>query len=176
MPKAVGLLVPPTINVVGTTLFFFAPRIDPRLRRRGSAAIPAQRRAWRTARLGLSGFITTVCVVVVAVAAGWQLDVGWVCSMGGLVLLAIVGNAMANLEPNYLMGIRTPWTLEDPATWRATHRFGSRVMVFGSVALGLVGLFLPGIILSAFFAGFIALLALGAFGYSAWFYQQHAAQ
>ena len=175
MPKAPGLLLPPTINVLVTALFALAPRIDPRLRRRGAGDF-SQRRAWRAMRLGVSGFIAGVCLVVIAAAAGWQADVGRVCLMGMLILFAIIGNFLGRLEPNYLLGIRTPWTLEDPTTWRATHRLGSRVMVFGSLALLLVGFFVPSLVLLGMTGGFVVLLVLGSLGYSAWFYQRHAAR
>ena len=175
MPKAAGLLVPPAINVLVTALFALAPRIDPRLRRRAAGDF-GQRRAWRAIRLGVSGFITAVCLLVIAAAAGWQADVGRVCLMGMLILFAIIGNFLRSLEPNYLLGIRTPWTLEDPTTWRATHRLGSRVMVFGSLALLLVGCFVPSVVLFGLIGGFVALVVVGGLGYSAWFYQRYVAR
>ena len=73
------------------------------------------------------------------------------------------------------MGIRTPWTLEDPATWRATHRLGSRAMVFGSVALLIVGVFVSSAVQLGLLIGFVVVLAVGSLGFSAWFYQTHSA-
>lgn len=176
MPKAAGLLMPPSINILITVLFGLVPRFVPSLHRGGPVAIVGQRRIWRAARLCQSAVFTTICMVAAVAAAGWQLDIGWACSMAGLILFAAIGNLLANIQPNYLMGIRTPWTLDDPATWRATHRVGSRVMFFGSLALLMVGCFVPGTVLVALLLGFIALLALGGLGYSAWFYQKHAAR
>ena len=110
----------------------------------------------RGCRLGLAAFVTALSLMIITTAAGWRVDNGRVCCGGtSLLLLMVVGNYLANLEPNCLMGIRTLWTLEDPATWRATHRLGSRVMVFGSLAL------------------FVVVPATGSFGFSAWFYQTH---
>lgn len=177
MPKAAGLLVPPAINVLVTALIAFVPRIAPRLLHRGEPVLGTGarlRRVWRWLRLVLSTFVAGICMVAASAATGWRLDVGWACSMGGLVLLVVCGNFLANLEPNYLFGIRTPWTLEDPTTWRATHRLGSRVMVFGALALLLVGAFVPGAILTGLLLGFVFLLTLGSLGYSAWFYQRRA--
>jgi uncharacterized membrane protein len=59
-----------------------------------------------------------------------------------LLLLAIMGNYLGNLRPNYFAGIRTPWTLESPETWRATHRLGGRLMFFGSLLLFVLQFFL----------------------------------
>lgn len=41
-----------------------------------------------------------------------------------LIFFAILGNYLTALRPNYFIGIRTPWTLENADTWRAPHRSG----------------------------------------------------
>ena len=175
MPKVPGLLLPPTLNVFLCALITLLPRIDPRLRRHGSNTTRGQRRAWRAFRLGFSGLLTVVSLVVLAAAVGWRPDVSRVCVCGALILLVIVGNFMSGLEPNYLMGIRTPWTLEDPATWRATHRLGGRIMVFGSLVALAAGFFVSCTVQLGLLAGFAVVLALWSLGYSAWFYRTHAA-
>ena len=174
MPKTTGLLVPPAVNVVLCAIIAWVPRIDPRLRRRGGASDLGQRRAVRGFRLGFSAFMTAICLMVIAAVAGWRMDIGRICCTGSLMLFAVVGNYLANLEPNYMMGIRTPWTLEDPATWRATHRMGSRVMVFGSLTLLAVSFFVPSAAQLGLLIGFGVALALWSLGYSAWFYQTHS--
>jgi uncharacterized membrane protein len=42
---------------------------------------------------------------------------------------------MNNIKPNYFVGIRTPWNLEDPENWRKTHRLGSKLWFFGGLIL-----------------------------------------
>ena len=175
MPKAPGLLLAPVLNVILCVVIAWLPRVDPRLRRGGSVTELGQRRAWRGCRLGYSAFMTAVSLAVIAAAAGWRMDIGRICFSGTFLLLAVLGNYLANLEPNYLLGIRTPWTLEDPATWRATHRLGSRVMVFGSVALFIVGFFVSSAVQVGLLIGFVVALAVWSLGYSAWFYQTHGA-
>lgn len=44
-------------------------------------------------------------------------------------LLIIAGNYMQQAKPNYLIGIRTSWTLANTEVWRKTHRFASKSMV-----------------------------------------------
>ncbi|WP_105318058.1 DUF1648 domain-containing protein [Thermus tenuipuniceus] len=39
----------------------------------------------------------------------------------GLVF-GLLGLLLPHLPPNYLAGVRTPWTLEDPEVWRKVHR------------------------------------------------------
>lgn len=50
------------------------------------------------------------------------------------VLMIALGNVMPRLPRNGLVGIRTPWTLADPAVWERTHRLGGYLIT----AAGLV--------------------------------------
>lgn len=52
------------------------------------------------------------------------------------VLMIALGNVMPKLPRNGLIGIRTPWTLADPAVWERTHRVGGYLVT----AAGLVSL------------------------------------
>ena len=52
------------------------------------------------------------------------------------VLMIALGNVMPKLPRNGLVGIRTPWTLADPAVWERTHRLGGYLIT----AAGLVSL------------------------------------
>ena len=59
------------------------------------------------------------------------------------ILYAILGNYMKTIRANYFVGIRTPWTLENEAVWKATHRMGGvlwfaggLIIVAGSLVLG----------------------------------------
>lgn len=47
--------------------------------------------------------------------------------LGGF--MAILGNLMHNIKPNYFIGMRLPWTLDNENNWRKTHQFGSKVWV-----------------------------------------------
>lgn len=55
---------------------------------------------------------------------------------GVFVLLILLGNPMGKVQPNFYVGIRTPWTLASVRVWRATHRLAGQLMV----ASGLLGL------------------------------------
>jgi len=53
------------------------------------------------------------------------------------------GNYFPTLKPNYFIGIKTPWTLENETVWKATHQLGGKLWFFGGVVLTLLVLFLP---------------------------------
>lgn len=75
-------------------------------------------------------------LAILAKAAGLPVDMRSVnrCVYG--VLLVALGNVLPKLPRNGLVGIRTPWTLADPAVWERTHRLGGYLVT----AAGLVSL------------------------------------
>jgi uncharacterized membrane protein len=74
--------------------------------------------------------------VIVAAALGYP----WIATrivpavLGGSLIL--MGNVMPRLRPNWVAGVRTKRTLEDPQLWRATHRaFGTAFVVSGFLTM-----------------------------------------
>jgi len=47
----------------------------------------------------------------------------------------ILGNFLNNVKPNYFIGFRTPWTLENEDNWRKTHHLGSKLWFFGGMLM-----------------------------------------
>jgi uncharacterized membrane protein len=59
------------------------------------------------------------------------------------LLFFVIGNYMNNVKPNYFVGIRTPWTLNDEENWRMTHHLGSKIWFFGGLVMFTLIMFLP---------------------------------
>ncbi len=136
--KEFGVLFLPVTAAVTIALARVLPWMDPKVRRAGGDTgrmFPAL----QIVRLAIAAFFCLISAVQIGAALGHSFSVGRVVLSGTLLLLAVLGNYLGNLRPNYFFGIRTPWTLESPETWRATHRVGGRLMFFGSVALLLLG-------------------------------------
>lgn len=133
-PKAFGMFLIPLLALSTVVLLRFSPRLDPKLRKEGA---PSGRMgdALRLFRLVLAGFFCVVFLVAFDAARGGDVSVGRVMPSCLLLLLAVLGNYLALVRPNYFVGICTPWTLENPDTWRATHRLGGRLIFFGSLLL-----------------------------------------
>ncbi len=74
------------------------------------------------------------------------------------LLLIVVGNYMGKVKQNWLVGLRTPWTLSNEVVWNKSNRFAGKLMVAVGI-IGIIGAFLPvpyvGIV-------FISLLILAA--------------
>lgn len=101
----------------------------------------------------------------------YQLD-RFIFTMTGL-FFAFVGNLLPSIRPNYFAGIRTPWTLEDAGTWRATHRMAGRLWFSGGIFLTCMLLFFSGTMINVVFLIVIAVLAVIPVFYSYFYYKNH---
>ena len=58
------------------------------------------------------------------------------------VLFAMLGNYFQAVRPNYFIGIRTPWTLESPETWKKTHQLGGKIWMAGGALIAILSFFI----------------------------------
>lgn len=115
-------------------LLHLLPWLDPKLRgERGTSE--RMRAVLPILRLSFAAFFLIIFLLLFGAALGHSDLVGRIIPTAVLFLLAVTGNYLGNVRPNYFVGFRTPWTLESPATWRATHRLGGRLLFFSSIAL-----------------------------------------
>jgi uncharacterized membrane protein len=92
----------------------------------------------------------------------------WITGVS-LVCIMALGNVLGKVQPNFFVGVRTPWTIASEAVWIGTHRMAAWAFVAG----GVVGLAL-------LVAGAPALVAMSSFGafaispvfYSLWLYKR----
>jgi uncharacterized membrane protein len=57
-------------------------------------------------------------------------------------LFAMLGNYFQTVRPNYFIGIRTPWTLENEQVWKNTHRLGGRLWIVGGFLIAILAFFI----------------------------------
>ena len=120
----------PVTTIAIAALLAVIPRFEPRranLERSGKAygAI------WITVVTLLGG----VHVLTVAAALGADLEISRLVLIGTGLLFVVIGNYLPKVRPNYLMGIRTPWTLASDLSWTRTHRLGGRLFVIEGLVL-----------------------------------------
>jgi uncharacterized membrane protein len=96
---------------------------------------------WAITTLVLA-FVFAMHVVVLGMALGWPVDMPTFVVLGVGSMFVILGNLMPRVKQNWLLGIRTPWTLESESVWRETHRIGGRTMVLGGL-ITMMGVFCP---------------------------------
>ena len=160
-----AMLLMPLIGLGIIVLLHILPRFDPKLRR--AVGGPGRMQSvLAILRIALAAFFGVIFWMQLAAALGHTVAADRIVPAATLLLLATIGNYSANLRPNYFVGIRTPWTLESPETWRATHRLGGRMMFFGAVFLLALQFFVSASAFMHLFVGSTLLLVAWAFWYS----------
>jgi uncharacterized membrane protein len=130
--KAVGLTLMPAIAALVTALLIVAPAIAPR--RKGLAASPE---ALGTVMIGVAAILLVTQAAVIARAMDPAFDIlRWLFVAIGVLFVA-VGNILGKLRHNYVIGIRTPWTLANERVWDKTHRFTGRLMLIAGAVLAI---------------------------------------
>jgi len=59
------------------------------------------------------------------------------------LLFIVIGNYLPKTRSNWVIGIRTPWTLSSDITWGKTHRMGGRLFLGGGLLMLITSIFLP---------------------------------
>lgn len=120
--KAEGLLLLPALALAVYLFLLVLRRIDPH-----RANYPRFEGAYHVIRLTLLSLIALAYGVVHLWIRGYPVD----ATAAGLLLVGLMlimfGVASARIEPNWFIGIRTPWTLSSRTAWQKTHRAGGWV-------------------------------------------------
>ncbi len=146
--KASFICIIPGMLIGIYTLFTVIPFIDPKGR------ITAMGKKYFMFKLFLMLFMVALSFFMIQSAI--SKDGGNANMMFVMVgaLFAFLGNYMQAVKPNYFIGIRTPWTLENEVVWRKTHALGGKLYFIA----GLLIMILPFILTNTiFFPVFIGL-------------------
>ncbi len=130
-------------------LLLFAQKIDPKKKN-----YEAFKSSFYKIRFIISLFMTVIAGLFVASNIGIVIDELKILRISTFVLLAVIGNYVYSVKPNWFIGFRTPWTLDNENVWRKTHQFGAKIMVGFSI-IGLIVSLIPqkeGIGLIVFFS------------------------
>lgn len=136
LQRSAGVFLGPALILGLWVVLWLFPRVDPwREPGRGYGLT-----YWIVGNLIIL-VMATVHLLVLGLALGWPVDATLLAVVvPGLFFLA-VGSYLPTVPVNWLLGVRTPWTLRDARVWRETHRVaGWTFMVGGVVLLGAAGL------------------------------------
>ncbi len=89
------------------------------------------------------------------------------------IFFIFTGNLMYNIKPNYFVGVRVPWTLENEDNWRATHHLTGILWVIGGLLITAFSLFLSERNGSYFLMTITALMAAIPILYSFLYFRKH---
>jgi uncharacterized membrane protein len=135
MPKFWGLVLIPLLMLGFSTLFVVLPLFDP------------LRENYRKFRDYYDGFILVFAVFLFAIQIQiilWGLGIFISPNlilpvlMGGLFIY--LGFLLEHAEPNWFVGIRTPWTMSSVSVWRKTHQLGAKFFKLAGAA-SIIGIF-----------------------------------
>jgi len=135
--RATAVLIMPLVILGLTGLFNVLPKLDPR-RANYAKFIDTY---WLIANAVIL-FILIGHGMIVATGLGYPVKIDRFMPIGVGLLFIVLGNFLTRVEPNWFIGIRTPWTLSSDTVWRKTHRTGGWLMVVGGFVLA-ASVFLP---------------------------------
>ena len=135
MSKFWGVFLYPIIFIVIAALLFAIPRIDPR---RENIAKFRQYYDWFV--IAFAFFFYYIYLFILF----W--NIGYVFNLGAAIippiagLFYVIGMILPHTEPNFMIGIRTPWTISSPSVWHRTHQVGGWAFKISAV-ISLIGIF-----------------------------------
>ena len=157
--KAEALLVLPVIGLVIYLVLLFAPRL--------AHATEAQLGGRYTAtRWGTLILLAAIHGLLLAQIRGVQIDMVRIILLLVGALFVGLGGIMGQVQPNAIMGVRTPWTLTSRAAWDASQRLGGQLFMGAGAVFMLAGLLgQPWLMLVALAGLFIGVVGLIWYGY-----------
>jgi len=120
MPKFWGQVAVPAISAGTLAVCLLAPRVDPKRER-----IEEFRGAYNDFLVVLAAFLAFTHGVVLAVNVGYVAPINAVLLGGVGFLVFSLGSLLESAEQNWVVGVRTPWTLSDEDVWDRTHAVGA---------------------------------------------------
>jgi len=129
--RSIIWLLGPGLMLVVLLLGYLLPKLSPK--RFDIAPFKATFEYFIVVLVALSGYLF-VLTLAAMLGRGWPMQQA--IPAGLFVVLILLGNPMGKVQPNFYVGIRTPWSLASPKVWRATHRLAGQMMV----ACGVLGL------------------------------------
>lgn len=120
---------------IGTyILMLLIPKFDPK------GKIKQMGEKYYSLRIVMSIFMTIISIYILYSGNNHKINPNIIIAIvGGFD--AVFGNYLQTVKPNYFIGIRTPWTLENEQTWKKTHRLAGRMWMVGGLLIVITSFF-----------------------------------
>ena len=107
-------------------------------------------------------------VLFMSILASYLIYATKVESMGGMKLLfigigfiiSVLGLFLPSIKPNYFIGVRTPWTLENDRVWKSTHQLAGVIWTISGLLLAIIAFWINKSYFFWTFMGLIMVIAL----------------
>lgn len=165
MPKPVAISLLPSVSALLLGLLAVLPRADPM-----GENVEAFRAAYDWFAVLLAGVLGVVHVGVVAYNLGYRFPFVSLVLVAVAGLLYVAGLVLERTRPNWIVGIRTPWTLASGRVWDRTHALGAPLFKLTALST-LLGAVFPEYAVVLLLGPLLITLAV-TIGYSYWLYQR----
>lgn len=135
--RLTGMLLMPFVMVAILFLMLAIPAIDPL-----KANIRLFRSEYNLLIVFLLFFFLYMHILTLLWGVGVHYDMNRAIMPGMGLLIYYMGVLVSKARRNYMIGIRTPWTLANEAVWDKTHRLGGRLFKIAGL-LAFLGLIFP---------------------------------
>ena len=151
----------PIVSLISTLLINFVPRLDPKGDNilKSGPILGIMMMLVAALMLGIQIFI----IMATNGASIFNLMMFISITLG--LLFLILGYYTPGIKPNYMMGIRTPWTLHSETVWTKTHQDASK-WIMASGLLFLISIILPSPYDILVPSAFVVIVMLGTVIYS----------
>jgi uncharacterized membrane protein len=135
MSRFWGMAIWPAINLFMLFIYFFVPKFEPK-----KENLADFRKEYDKLMLWIFLVLNYIFVLSFIYNRGVAIDMGrMTVPVFGLLYIAM-GMILPKTKQNFMVGIRTPWTLADDKVWKMTHEFGGKLFVASGVVTVFTGL------------------------------------
>ncbi|MFB6468337.1 SdpI family protein [Cytobacillus sp. Hz8] len=166
-PKLGAMLLSIGLMVLVYFITVFIPKMDPK-----KENYPRFTKSYHIINISLMIVAFAINIIIILSGLGFDLDTGIYINLILGALFIVIGNYLPQVKPNYFMGIKTPWALNDETNWKKTHRFGGKTFVISGIIF-MCSIFLPKTIADSFLFPIVLIIILLPIGYSYWLFRKN---
>ena len=163
--KLSGVLLMPGILLATLLLLLVVPSIDPR-----KANIAKFRPQYNVFILCFVLFLAYLHVLTLMAGLGVKIDMNRMLMPAFGLFFIFVGSMVRHAKRNYMIGIRTPWTLHSDYVWDKTHQVGGIAFMIAG-AFTMLTVLIPQLAFPVMMTS-VLLVAVGTIIYSYFVYRQ----
>lgn len=155
--KAMLILIPILLPLLVYVIFLLIPKIDPKNK------LNQMGKKFHNIKVLMTIFMSVLALFIIYSAESQSLTNPNYIILGMGLLFIILGNFFKTIKPNYFLGIRTPWTLEDETVWKKTHRMAGKMWFVGGIVIVFASLILgnqPNLIVFLIITGIITIIPI----------------
>lgn len=128
--KLTGVMLMQLVQFIMLGIYVIIPRIDPEKK------ISTSTGYYSNLMNLMLGYFMFFNVLFITQNLGYEYNMTSVMMPAVGILLFLIGGILGKAEPNWFVGVRTPWTLSNDEVWRTTHEKSSKMFkIWGLIAI-----------------------------------------